>query len=298
MIIVCSKCNTTYNINASKIPAAGVTANCKKCGNKFRVHPGLAPQPAPQAPAAASAPIEARENQMGLKPLNGLTKTLRVLLMISIAVYAVAVLAGIFEYQAYMELPADVDLSETVIPAEIATAIIGLIQLILFIILAIIFLRWIYRMNMNLGVLSGQPMRFTPGWSVGWYFIPFACLFKPYQAMKEIWEKSHKYGYGTDTLLGLWWALWLLSTFLGELAMKSILGAKSVTDYSSSSITYMVSDGIDVALSIVALMLVTRIGSAYTRNYGQRQGASSGGYPAVQHPGSTGRTVPPNAQAF
>ena len=298
MIIVCSKCNATYNINASKIPAAGVTANCKKCGNKFRVHPGPAPQPVPQTPAPASAPIEAKENQMGLKPLTGLTKSLRVLLMISIAIYAVAVLGGIFEYQAYMELPADVDLSGTVIPAEIVTALIGLVQLILFIIIGITFLRWIYRANMNLGTLSGQPMRFTPGWSVGWYFIPFACLFKPYQAMKEIWEKSHKYGYGTDSLLGLWWALWLLSTFLGELAMKSILGAESVTDYSSSSITYMVSDGIDAVLSIVALMLVTRIGNAYTRNYGQRQGASSGGYPAVQRPGPSGRTVPPNAQAF
>jgi len=298
MIIVCSKCNATYNINASKIPAAGVTANCKKCGNKFRVHPGPAPQPVPQTPAPASAPIEAKENQMGLKPLTGLTKSLRVLLMISIAIYAVAVLGGIFEYQAYMELPADVDLSGTVIPAEIVTALIGLVQLILFIIIGITFLRWIYRANMNLGALSGQPMRFTPGWSVGWYFIPFACLFKPYQAMKEIWEKSHKYGYGTDSLLGLWWALWLLSTFLGELAMKSILGAESVTDYSSSSITYMVSDGIDAVLSIVALMLVTRIGNAYTRNYGQRQGASSGGYPAVQRPGPSGRTVPPNAQAF
>lgn len=298
MIIVCSKCNTTYNINASKIPAAGVTANCKKCGSKFRVHPGSAPQPVPQAPVTASTPIETRQNEMGLKPLTGLTKTLRVLLMINIAVYATAVLGGFFEYQAYMNLPTDVDLSGTVIPAEIVTVIIGLLQMILFIILAIVFLRWIYRMNKNLGALSGQPMRFTPGWSVGWYFIPFACLFKPYQAMKEIWEKSHKYGYGTDSLLGLWWALWIVSSFLGEFAMKSILGAESVKDYTASTITYMVSDGIDVALSIVALMLVTRIGSAYTRNYGQRQGASSGGYPAVQRPGPSGRTVPPNAQAF
>lgn len=298
MIIVCSKCNTTYNINASKIPAAGVTANCKKCGNKFRVHPGPAPQPVPQAPVTASTPVETRQNEMGLKPLTGLTKTLRVLLMINIAAYAAAVLSGFFEYRAYMELPADVDLSETVIPAEIVTVIIGLIQMILFIILAIIFLRWIYRMNKNLGALSGQPMRFTPGWSVGWYFIPFACLFKPYQAMKEIWQKSHKNRSDTSSILGLWWALWIVSSFLGELAMKSILGAESVKDYTASTITYMVSDGIDVALSIVALMLVTRIGSAYTRNYGQRQGASSGGYPAVQRPGPSGRTVPPNAQAF
>jgi predicted Zn finger-like uncharacterized protein len=297
MIIACNTCNTTYNIDASKIPAAGVTANCKKCGNKFRVHPGPASQPAPQAPVPASAPLEARENQMGLKPLSGLTQSLRVLLMISIAVYAVAVLGGIFEYRAYMALPADVDLSETVIPAEIVTALIGLVQLILFIIIGITFLRWIYRANTNLGALSGQPMRFSPGWSVGWYFIPIACLFKPYQVMKEIWQKSHKYGYSTDALLGLWWALWLISTFLGELAMKSILEAKSVTDLSSSTITYMVSDGIDAVLSIVALMLVTRIANAYTKNY-SRQSGPAGGLAMPQDPGQPDRPISPNVQAF
>ena len=35
MVITCSKCNTTYNIEASKIPAPGVMATCKKCGNTF-----------------------------------------------------------------------------------------------------------------------------------------------------------------------------------------------------------------------------------------------------------------------
>jgi len=63
----------------------------------------------------------------------------------------------------------------------------GCVYFLLAIFLGVIFLRWIYRTNKNLHVLSSEHMTFSPGWSLGWYFIPVANLFKPYQAMKEIW---------------------------------------------------------------------------------------------------------------
>ena len=86
MDITCNKCNTTYNIEASKIPAPSVMATCKKCGNKFRVQRRSTPKPTPEAPNPIPVPVDAREKQLGLKPLAGLTKALRVLLMINIAV--------------------------------------------------------------------------------------------------------------------------------------------------------------------------------------------------------------------
>ena len=296
MVIKCSKCNTTYNIEALKIPAPGVMATCKRCGNKFRVHRRSTPGPMPEIPIPVTVPVDAREKEMGLKPLAGLTTALRVLLMINIAVTAVAIFAGIYEYHTYMGLPPGFDINETFLLSEAVTAIVGLIQFVLFIILGITFLRWIYRTNMNLGALSGQLMSFTPGWSVGWYFIPIACWFKPYQAMKEIWERSHKNQSVTSSILGLWWAFWLISSFLSEFACKAIIGADSVTEYSSSTMTYIVSDGFDVVLNIVALMLVTRIGNAYSKNYSQRS-ASSGGYSTAQRPTQPYRSISTTLQA-
>jgi hypothetical protein len=67
--------------------------------------------------------------------------------------------------------------------------------------------RWIYLASANAHAFSSE-MTITPGWAVGWYFIPVANLFKPLQAMKEIWFASHPYGpgerEGTPPLLA-WW---------------------------------------------------------------------------------------------
>jgi len=296
MVITCSKCNTTYNITASKIPAPGVMATCKRCGNKFRVQRRSTPEPLPEIPIPVTIPVDEREKETGLKPLAGLTRALRVLLMMNIAVTAAAVFAGIYEYHTYMDLPVGFDINENILLSEVVTAIVGFIQLVLFIILGITFLRWIYRTNMNLGALSGQPLSFTPGWSVGWYFIPIACLFKPYQAMKEIWETSHKNQFATYSILSVWWVFWLISNFLDELAIKAFWGAESVSEYSSSTMSYIASDGFDVVLNIVAFMLVTRIGNAYSKNYSQQR-ASTDGLSTAPPPGQPYRSPPPTLQA-
>ena len=291
MVITCSKCNTDYNIESSKIPAAGVMATCKRCGNKFRVHGRPTPKPVCEIPIPVSVPVDAREKEMNLKPLAGLTTALRVLLTINITVTILAIFAGIYEYRSYQDLPPGFDINETFLPSEAVAAMVGVIQAVIFIIVGITFLRWIYRTNTNLGKLSGQPMRFSPGWSVGWYFIPIACWFKPYQAMKEIWDRSHKNHSATGSILGLWWAFWLISTFLSDFAGDAIMEADSVREYTSSAMAYIVSDGFDVVLNIVALVLVSRISNAYSKNYSQRR-ASTAGHPTPQGIVQPGRSKP------
>lgn len=49
---------------------------------------------------------------------------------------------------------------------------------------------WVRRANINADALVGNRMEFTPGWAVGWFFVPFANLFKPYQVMSEIYRAS------------------------------------------------------------------------------------------------------------
>lgn len=77
---------------------------------------------------------------------------------------------------------------------------------------------WIYRANANAHALGGD-LSVTPGWAIGWFFVPVACLFKPYLAMKETWLASHfggNWGNGDATnLLSLWWGLWILNGILG-----------------------------------------------------------------------------------
>lgn len=99
---------------------------------------------------------------------------------------------------------------------EIVLAVVFAVTFLTGLILA---LRWIYLANANAHALGAEGMRFTPGWTVGWYFVPIASLWKPYQAMKETWQasaaKTDWRAVRVPRLLPWWWACWLLSTSIG-----------------------------------------------------------------------------------
>src|SRR3954468_5765243 len=162
---------------------------------------------------------------MPIKPLPPLTRLLVVLLKINIGVLVAAVAGDLYSWYEYSNLPAEVKASETFIPSDAVETALGIIQVLLAIFLGVTFLRWIYRANTNLRVLSSEPMNFTPAWAVGWYFIPIANLFKPYQAMKEIWKVAHCGTPNDSRVVGWWWFLWLFSIVLARLSMKLSLRA-------------------------------------------------------------------------
>lgn len=119
--------------------------------------------------------------------------------------------------------------------------------------------RWIYRTNANAHLFS-DGMTISPGWAVGWYFIPFANLVKPYHAMKETWLASH---YGGDwgageapTAIRWWWLLWIVTNVLANLSWRmEVAGAAQ----SSVALVDLVEAGLNVALCLVLIQLMQRL---------------------------------------
>ena len=102
--------------------------------------------------------------------------------------------------------------------------LIGLVaipELLLRIITIVVFLVWEHRAFSNLSPLKARNLEFSPGWAVGWWFVPFVNLVKPYQVMKELWRESDpefdsEIGFlsasvGVPAIFGFWWALWIIS---------------------------------------------------------------------------------------
>jgi hypothetical protein len=54
----------------------------------------------------------------------------------------------------------------------------------------IAFSMWTHRVYRNLPALGARLLRYTPGWAVGWLFVPFANLVIPYFVFAEIWRNS------------------------------------------------------------------------------------------------------------
>ncbi len=65
-------------------------------------------------------------------------------------------------------------------------------------------------------------LAFTPGWAVGWYFVPIANLFKPIEAMRELWTTSlmHAAAEGADGRLGYWWGAWIVGNILSNIGVR------------------------------------------------------------------------------
>lgn len=141
--------------------------------------------------------------------------------------------------------------------------LIGIAYLVVFLTTAVTFLRWVHRANVNCRGFGAEGMTFTPGWSVGYYFIPFINLVRPYQAMKEIWQASHNPSSWktSDPIgpLGLWWTLWLVNGFLGQLTFRLSARADTIEALKSSTMVAIAASVAGIPLCLVALKMVKEV---------------------------------------
>ena len=87
----------------------------------------------------------------------------------------------------------------------------GLLGSVSVLALIILFFRWVYLSNINSRLMGAKNMQFSPGWAVGWNFIPLMNLFMPFRIMKEIWKTSKDSenweSLETPSIIIWWWPL-------------------------------------------------------------------------------------------
>ena len=78
---------------------------------------------------------------------------------------------------------------------------------------------WQHRAQANAWAMpSSTRPRMTPGWAVGWWFVPVANLFMPFLGVRELARRSSA-GAGEDRrsshlVLATWWLCWIAATLL------------------------------------------------------------------------------------
>jgi Domain of unknown function (DUF4328) len=75
---------------------------------------------------------------------------------------------------------------------------------------------WQHRGQSNLVALDRKCLEYTPGWAVGWWFVPIANLWKPFLTVRELWKASEPtldgsrwHSLRTPMVLGWWWGVWI-----------------------------------------------------------------------------------------
>jgi hypothetical protein len=121
------------------------------------------------------------------------------------------------------------------------------------IVTAIAWFVWLHRAVANARSLD-VPTEATPGWSVGWWFIPFANLVKPYRIVRSLFDGV---GSGGGGIVGAWWGCYLIAAALGEFAaFQTSPTTDAFRIYAGS---FLASDVFRVAAAILAALLVWTI---------------------------------------
>ena len=207
-------------------------------------------------------------NNEGFRSSDNLTSWVRYMLYVQIIVAVVSIISGYLEYGLLSDYQNGVYTSQEMAIADGEASdqrqrIVGIVYIIMFVISGFLILRWIHRANYNGRQLGAENMKFTPGWAIGYYFIPILTLWKPYQAMKEIWKASKSpsdwESQETSGILPIWWTLWLISNFLGQMVFRLSMRAEELQELMNLNIITQISDVLDIPLALVFLTIVNRI---------------------------------------
>lgn len=155
-----------------------------------------------------------------------------------------------------MEIGGIADLG-TDVPDGISTivALIYVAFAIAYLVSVVLVCMWLYRAQANLHAAGHEDLEFSPGWAVGWYFVPVANLFKPFQAMRELWNTSHlaqnDFGGEAPPTVKYWWFGFVGGNILSNIGFRF------------QNANYPGDSGYTVGTAIGAVGTILTIASAY-----------------------------------
>lgn len=156
------------------------------------------------------------------RTLRNLTRVISVAMGINVTCLAAMLVInaiGTLTYPTFHDFDADISSSNEQI-LLLALGVFGIVFGITFIVLVVATCMFMYRANANVRALGATALEYSPGWCGGYWFVPILNLFRPYQAMKEIYKASCKpndtawKGVQPLAVFGWWWGCWLIGNWL------------------------------------------------------------------------------------
>ena len=104
--------------------------------------------------------------------------------------------------------------------------------------------RWLFVSSKINHLSEVKDLSFSPGWAVGWYFIPFANLVMPYRSLKETFKAS----FNTDDWKNIevphdfpaWWTTWIIGNILTNASLRLSLNmGESYTYVQLNQLSYV-----------------------------------------------------------
>lgn len=143
-----------------------------------------------------------------------------------------------------------------------AEGLVGLATLVIALGTMITFLMWLHlavRQALALEIEVGV----TPGWAVGYWFIPFSNLVRPYRTIRNLLGGLDGEEAVSSARVGLWWGLWIGGNVLSQIETRmTISGGLEEQTSSAGHIVGLLSSLLSVGGAILCIGVVRAIQQA------------------------------------
>lgn len=197
-----------------------------------------------------------------VRPNEQRAKAAIVLLWIVLAMNALSLAFSWSKYTMLRSIT-EIDMETTILDPVQRTReqVLILVHAVVLLISAVTFIRWFRRAYVNLNQLAG-PLAHRDIWAAVAWFVPIIGLFKPYQMMRELHEEANRFlakkgmesRVLSERLVGIWWAFWIINSFLGFGLGADSVG--SIGEMMRSTLLTMTSNVIGIFLALMAIKLV------------------------------------------
>jgi Domain of unknown function (DUF4328) len=163
--------------------------------------------------------------------------------------------------------------------SDLIQMILGYTQVTVAIVTVVLFARWIVLAARNCHALSDQELEYSPGWSLGWFFVPIANLWKPFSAMRQTWNISADPAGDQEKpaarLVVAWWLLFLVSSTLDRIAFRLGLDAEEIAEIQNANTAMILSDAASIPSIAAAFMLVGAIANMQAATAGKQHSSAA-----------------------
>jgi len=189
-----------------------------------------------------------------------ITQVVKVLTWAFIAVSVLSIISGFMQLQL---LSALLITEEEAAANENRQLMVGILYLAAFVISGIAYLVWVYRVNENCHEFAAKGMEFTPGWSVGWHFVPFMNIVRPHQIMQEVYQVSQdptnwirKPG---SSAISWWWGLVIVDRIISNIAGRGFDLAETQSALKAATAGTMASNVVGIISALLLLHMINII---------------------------------------
>jgi hypothetical protein len=168
----------------------------------------------------------------------------------------------------FTELTTDTGLNIGLYSPVLAVVLVAsnLLLSVVFLIAAVPIAGWIYRAHANLHEAGVNELTYSPGWSLGSFFVPLLNFVVPFRAMRELHNRSHGEGpwqaRSAVADVTSWWSCHIAALGVAAVAMLVALLATVPNLY------VVQPPGVNTGLMLFALLLLTGSGWFLFRTIG------------------------------